>query len=57
MHTAGSGPVPGRPVRRPEILFIKKAKIRKLYILIKKAKIRELLAGLLPKEGQTGQAG
>ena len=43
--------------RRPEILFIKKAKIRKLYILIKKAKIRELLAGLLPKEGQTGQAG
>ena len=43
--------------RRPEILFIKKAKIRMLYILIKKAKIRELLAGLLPKEGQTGQAG
>ena len=35
--------------RKPEVLFIKKAKIRKLYIFIKKAKIREFLAGLLPR--------
>ena len=42
--TGAALPREGRP-------FIKKAKIRKLYVSIKKAKIRELLAGLLPKEG------
>ena len=30
--------------RSPEVLFIKKAKIRKLYLFIKKAKITELLS-------------
>ena len=30
--------------RSPEVLFIKKAKIKKLYIFIKKAKIREFLS-------------